>query len=511
MVESLKEFVSFRSVSGNPKYAGQCNEAVTFLRKQFDLYNARTALLPTNDGLNPILLARFNATHESSSKKTVLFYGHYDVVDAEYRLDSSHSPFDLHSLNGYLYGRGVTDNKGPILAALYAVADLAQNKSLECDVVFLIEGEEEAGSRGFVETVRKHRKLIGDVDFILLSNSYWLDDHIPCLTYGMRGVIHASITISSGFPDRHSGVHGKSTVHEPLKDLTIILSRLLDSTGARVQIPDFYTHVEPVRNSEKKRYKDIATALLPPSTSPADLEAYIASLTQRWREPNLTIHRIEVPESKAAVTISSSAKADLSLRIVPNQDAETISANLKAYIARIFDSLNSQNQLETHISAKADAWMGDPTNTIFQALERAVRSVWQHPAISTGRARGFNRSSSSTASEPITATTASTTALPTSPKTANHPRSPTTTQPNLSTPTSLPAPPPRPPLLYIREGGSIPAIAFLEREFGAPAAMFPCGQASDNAHLEDERIRVLNLCNGREVFKRVLGRGGLGG
>ena len=57
--------------------------------------------------------------------------------------------------------------------------------------------------------------------------------------------------------------------------------------------------------------------------------------------------------------------------------------------------------------------------------------------------------------------------------------------------------------LYIREGGSIPAISFLEKEFNAPAAMFPCGQASDNAHLDNERMRVLNLYNGREVFRRV--------
>lgn len=61
---------------------------------------------------------------------------------------------------------------------------------------------------------------------------------------------------------------------------------------------------------------------------------------------------------------------------------------------------------------------------------------------------------------------------------------------------------PRKPL-YIREGGSIPAISFLEREFRAPAAMFPMGQASDNAHLGNERMRVENLYKGREVFKQL--------
>jgi hypothetical protein len=57
----------------------------------------------------------------------------------------------------YLYGRGVSDNKGPILATACAAANLRQQRELDVDVVMLIEGEEEAGSRGFASTVRKHK------------------------------------------------------------------------------------------------------------------------------------------------------------------------------------------------------------------------------------------------------------------------------------------------------------------------------------------------------------------
>jgi di- and tripeptidase len=62
---------------------------------------------------------------------------------------------------------------------------------------------------------------------------------------------------------------------------------------------------------------------------------------------------------------------------------------------------------------------------------------------------------------------------------------------------------PRTKPLYIREGGSIPAIRFLEKEFGAPAAHFPCGQASDSAHLDNERLRLTNLYKSKDIFKRV--------
>lgn len=57
--------------------------------------------------------------------------------------------------------------------------------------------------------------------------------------------------------------------------------------------------------------------------------------------------------------------------------------------------------------------------------------------------------------------------------------------------------------MFIREGGSIPTIRFLEKEFSAPAANLPCGQASDNAHLDNERMRVENLYKSREIFRYV--------
>lgn len=520
MVNSLRDFVAFRTVSGNPKYAGQCNEAAAFLRKLFDLFNADTALLSSHEGVNPILFARFEASDRSKTRRSVLFYGHYDVVDAEYSLQgdekSGIDPFQLRPLNGYLYGRGVTDNKGPVLAALYAVADLVQNKALNCNVVFLIEGEEESGSRGFARTVQENRHLIGEIDWILLSNSYWLDDHIPCLTYGMRGVIHASIAISSGLPDRHSGMDGKSTLHEPLKDLTVLLSGLIGETGTSVRIPGFYKHLAPLDKVEKERYTAITSALLPGHPEIKDAKSFKDSLAQRWHEPNLTIHRIEVPESKAAVTISRFAKAELSIRIVPNQSADAIAQSLVEFANDLFKRLSSTNKLEIHISSKADPWLGDPSNEIFQILDQAITAIWnpepaaQPTSALSSHSRNFHHHHhhhqplSSNTSIPQTTTPSP---LPTSnpPPPLLQPSRPITRRASslACTGTTYTAEnlPKRP--LYIREGGSIPAISFLEKEFNAPAAMFPCGQASDNAHLENERMRVQNLYCGREVFRRV--------
>ena len=489
LFSSLRQLVAFRTVPKNPACVGDCHEAANFLHKLCNAFGAQTSLISPQDEVNPILLAKFRASTHAQRKKTLLFYGHYDVVDAEANNAEARwhaDPFTLQPLNGYLYGRGVTDNKGPILAALYAVAELVQNDGLACNVVFLIEGDEEAGSRGFRKAVQEHKDEIGQIDYILLSNSYWLDDHVPCLTFGMRGVVHASIEITSGKPDQHSGMDGKALQHEPLKDLTVLLASLIGPSGMDILIPGFYDTVDQLQPSELRAYRAIATALITGHPEIKNEDAFTQSLMQRWREPNLTVHSVTVPETKTAVTISSKAKATLSIRIVPSQRADQIASSLKRSLEQQFEVLDSRNSIHVNITAKADPWLGRVHSEIYEELREAVVEVWsynesahRHFAVSNDptspivspvlRARGRRASALSSAG---TFTAAST------------PHEP----------------------LFIREGGSIPAISFLEREFDAPAAMFPMGQASDNAHLDNERIRVENLYKGRDVLKILFSR-----
>lgn len=204
----------------------------------FKRFGAKTELLPVPNR-NPVVFAKFKGSNPDAGK-TILFYGHYDVIPAANTENKwLTDPFKLTGLNGYLYGRGVSDNKGPTLAALFAVGELLQEQQLESDIVFLIEGEEESGSRGFAEAIHNAKDLIGDVDWILLANSYWLDDDVPCLTYGLRGVIHATVEIESDHPDLHSGVDGSRLNHEPTIDLVNLLARLTSVNG-EIQIPSLY-------------------------------------------------------------------------------------------------------------------------------------------------------------------------------------------------------------------------------------------------------------------------------
>lgn len=89
-------------------------------------------------------------------------------------------PFSLSGRDGYLYGRGATDNKGPIMAMAAAAAELLRKRQLGVDVVFLIEGEEESGSSGFGDAVKKYKDAIGPINGIL----------VRCASFLVTGRVH---------------------------------------------------------------------------------------------------------------------------------------------------------------------------------------------------------------------------------------------------------------------------------------------------------------------------------
>ena len=385
--------------------------------------------------------------------------------------------------------------------------------------------QEECGSRGFEAAVRAAKDKIGEVDWILLANSYWLDDRIPCLTYGLRGVIHATVQVESSHPDLHSGVDGSAQLDESLKDLVMLLSTLTGKNG-KVMIPGFYDPIPKLTDDERELYVDITTALVQRNPELGDPTALASSLMRRWREASLTIHRFQTSGPDNATIIPRLAKVALSLRLVPNQEANVVAEALTSYLHTQFNKLESTNKLTVTVDHQAEPWLGDWTNEIFKTLEEAIMEAWGPidqsrrrrssalPKVSIPSHRNpkgtenasppsyFNSKLSPTTSS-VLANGSIATPIDIAATPPDLPFQLSSKLSTLSTNNAEPARLPRRKPLYIREGGSIPAIRFLEKEFDAPAAHFPCGQASDSAHLDKERFRLLNLYKSRDIFKKV--------
>ncbi|ODO02974.1 hypothetical protein I350_05817 [Cryptococcus amylolentus CBS 6273] len=441
MLYALSKLVAVPTVSDDA-HRESCRQGAHLLKKILSQLGATSEVLSGEQGRNPLVLATFTGRDTGKPRKRLLFYGHYDVQPAvEERWETN--PWELSGRNGYLYGRGVTDNKGPIMAVACAAASLRQRRELDVDLVMIIEGEEEAGSRGFASTVRAHKVDIGPIDAVLLSNSTWIDEEDPCVVFGMRGVVYANLTVESKEENLHNGVDGGATV-EPMFDLVRVLGGLSDAKG--VKVPGFYDSVRPETPEEMSLLRDVSAACGRP----------LEELIRVWRQPSFSIASINSSGSGNKTVIPRKVTADISMRIVPDQSLESIVQGLKEHCEKTFESLGSTNNfnashfclvfesllttLQVQVTHTASWWLASLESPYFKALESSVQDVW-----------GVKP-------------------------------------------------------LKIREGGTVPTVFWLEKEFGAPCVHLPLGQSSDAGHLANERMRLLNLRNGKKVVEAYLTR-----
>ncbi|CEP64725.1 glutamine amidotransferase subunit DUG2 LALA0_S13e01618g [Lachancea lanzarotensis] len=428
MLETLRDLISFKTVSASNEnqHTIDSRRCASYLQKVFTKLGATCDILPIGSNDNPLLHATFKGT--SNTKSKIAWYGHYDIVSPGDPNKWGTDPYILTCENGYLKGRGVTDNKGPLVAAMYSAGSALSKGTLEKDIVFLVEGQEESNSKGFAEAIEKHRNLFGnDVDWVLFSNSYWIDEKTPCLNYGLRGVINAQLRVWSEEPDRHSGLDGG--IHrEPTTDLSRLLSKLQDDDG-RVLIPGFYDSLIALSNDDKARFEEVYKR--------ADLAKSMSvdKLIAKWAQPSLSITNMKVSGPGNATVIPHSASATLSIRIVPGQDVHAMQDSLQQFVSDWFSKFDTSNHLEFKLLNEAEPWLGKPNNAAYQLLKKEIMEAW-----------GINP-------------------------------------------------------LFIREGGSIPQVRFLERALGASAVQIPCGQSTDNAHLNNERLRIENWYKIRQILE----------
>lgn len=138
-------------------------------------------------------------------------------------------PFVLTEVDGKLYGRGASDDKGPVLCWIHAIEAFQKLKiDLPVNIKFVLEGMEESGSLGLDELLLSLKDdFLANVDYVCISDNYWLGKSRPCLTYGLRGLVYFSAEVACAQKDLHSGVYG-GTVHEAMPDLCWLLSTLVD-------------------------------------------------------------------------------------------------------------------------------------------------------------------------------------------------------------------------------------------------------------------------------------------
>jgi acetylornithine deacetylase/succinyl-diaminopimelate desuccinylase-like protein len=237
----LAEFVAIPSVSrdSNPP---DMRAAAQWLAGQLAFANAR--LLET-DG-NPVVAGQWLG---APGAPTVLVYGHYDVQPTGSLDEWRTPPFELTVADGKAYGRGATDDKGPILVVLKtAQAFLHQSGGLPLNVKFLFEGEEEIGSPNLPAFLRANAEQFAADLVISADGAQWRPTE-PSVSIASKGLAALDITVAGAGRDLHSGRYG-GTVQNPVHALARLLAGLHDD-GGRVAVPGFYDGVPDLTAQER--------------------------------------------------------------------------------------------------------------------------------------------------------------------------------------------------------------------------------------------------------------------
>jgi len=455
-VKKLSDWVAIKSVSAWAETRKDVFQMVKHVAKELEDLGAQVELADNPLGnqkfpdgsevpLPPILLGTLG---NDPAKNTICIYGHLDVQPAKLDDGWDTEPFTLVDKSGKLYGRGSTDDKGPVLAWVNVIEAYKKlGRELPVNLKICFEGMEENGSEGLEELIisRKDTFFKG-VDFVCISDNYWLGKEKPCITYGLRGVCYFFAEVTCAKQDLHSGIFG-GCVHEAMTDLVNIFANLVDCHG-NIKIPGIMDSVKAVTEEEKKIYETIDFDVVESRTDvgakklihEGNEDAKVKTLMHRWRFPSLSLHGIEgafdAPGSKTVIPMKVIGK--FSIRIVPDQTPAEIEKLVVAHCKEVHRKSGSPNDIKISMGHGGQPWMSDPNHPHYVAGRNATKLVHN-------------------------------------------------VEPDMT-----------------REGGSIPVTLVFQEATGENVMLLPMGCSDDGAHSQNEKINRSNFLNGTKLLAAYL-------
>jgi len=464
----LREFVELLAIPNVASDKDNIRRNAEHLAKMMRARGIETRILETEGG-PPVVAGELRAT---GAKRTVLIYAHYDgqpVDPAAWASDPWKPVLRAGTIAGgareanledmpqdgagewRLYGRGTSDDKGTIMAALAALDVLKERKQpLSVNVKFLFEGEEEQGSPHLEALLRIQADLFR-ADGMVLCDGPVHQTRRPQIVFGARGIIGLEMTVYG--PDRalHSGHYG-NWAPNPAAVLSHILAALRDKDG-KINIPGFYDDVRPLSEAEK-------AALAAAPRVDDDLrreygldwtEASGARLEERIMLPALNIRGLASGNvgDKAQNAVPPEASASIDFRLVPDQSPAEVRKAVDAFVRALgFEPVDGE-------------FAGDQR----RQAPKFIRMTWEggYPAYREPMDAPFSRALIRTLDAATGATLVKMPAL----------------------------------------GGSIPMDMF-HRVLGLPVVLFPIANHDNNQHGPNENIRLKNLWDGVDMHAALL-------
>lgn len=333
-LNELFELLRIPSISADPAFSKDVVKAAEFVADKLTRAGADKVELCQTAGY-PIV---YGEKIIDPALPTVLVYGHYDVQPSVPDELWTTPAFEPVIRNERIYARGACDDKGQMYMHVKAFEAMLATGSLDCNVKFMIEGEEEVGSNNLGKFCIENKERL-KADVVLISDTSMIANDIPSIDVGLRGLSYLEVEVTGPNRDLHSGVYG-GAVANPINILAKMIASMHDENN-HITIPGFYDKVLEVSKEDKDA---MAATPFDLSEYKADLgvddvwgEKGFSTLERTGTRPTLDVNGIwgGYTGEGAKTVLPSKAFAKISMRLVPNQTSEEITQLFSNHFKKI--------------------------------------------------------------------------------------------------------------------------------------------------------------------------------
>jgi acetylornithine deacetylase/succinyl-diaminopimelate desuccinylase-like protein len=320
VLSDLKDLVAIESVSADPARGGEMERIALAIARLLVDAGCPDARVVRGDGGAPAVIARFPAP---AGMPTVCLYAHHDVQPEGDPTGWATPPFVATEINGRLFGRGVSDDKGGLAVHLAALRAFGGQPPV--GVTLFIEGEEEVGSADLAQLLEEYREELAADVYVIADSSNWAVGQ-PGFTTSLRGLAECTVEVRTLSHGVHSGGYG-GVVPDALTALCRLLATLHDDQG-NVAIAGLATAPPPALEYPPHRLQAESGLL-----EGVDWIGTGSFVERMWCKPAISVIGLDAtPVAKASNTLIPVARAKISARIAPGDNAAQALAALLTHL-----------------------------------------------------------------------------------------------------------------------------------------------------------------------------------
>lgn len=247
LISDLQKLIKIPSVSARKQNLEECAKEIVAMMKRIGINAELIYFDDDQKNSAPPLVYGEVKSKSNPNGKTLLFYNHYDVQPEEPRDLWEYEPFEGKVEGNFIYGRGASDDKGELVTRLKAIEFfLKQRGDVPMNIKFLIEGEEEIGSKNISKYLKKYNtKFMTDV--VIWEFGYIDQEQKPIISLGMKGLLYVELTAQGASRDVHSSL--AVLIENPALRIVQALSTLVDREG-NILIKDWFKEVKELSEEE---------------------------------------------------------------------------------------------------------------------------------------------------------------------------------------------------------------------------------------------------------------------